>query len=113
MKAIWNNRIIAESDDVIKIDGHTYFPVQSVRQEYLKDSSFQTVCHWKGTASYYSLEVDGKTNADAAWYYPEPSALAGATHKRIGFWRGGGDRQGLRSHIPTIDEMTQADFNPA
>ena len=85
MKAIWNNQIIAESDDIVNVEGNSYFTVDSVNKEFLKESSTQTVCHWKGTASYYSLDVDGKTNEDAAWYYPEPRPLADGIKGRIAF----------------------------
>lgn len=88
MKAIWNNVIIAESDDIVNVEGNSYFPVESVKSEYLKSSDTNTICHWKGTASYYSLEVDGKTNSDAAWYYPEPRSLADGIKGRIAFWKG-------------------------
>lgn len=88
MKAIWNNKIIAESDDIVNVEGNSYFPVESVKNEYLKESDTHTVCHWKGTASYYSLDVDGKTNQDAAWYYSDPRPLADGIKGRIAFWKG-------------------------
>lgn len=88
MKAIWNNKVIAESNDIINIEGNNYFPLESVKKEYLKDSDTHTVCHWKGTASYYNLEVDGKQNDDAVWYYPEPSGLAQSIKGRVAFWKG-------------------------
>jgi len=88
MKAIWNQKIIAESDDIINVEGNSYFPVDSINSEFLRESNTKTVCHWKGTASYYSLEVEGKTNHDAAWYYPEPRPLADGIKGRIAFWKG-------------------------
>ncbi len=88
MKAIWNGKIIAESDDIVNIEGNSYFPLDSVNTEYLKDSEAHTVCPWKGTASYYNLEVDGKINHDAVWYYPEPSLLAKSIKNRVAFWKG-------------------------
>lgn len=88
MKAIWNKQVIAESDDIINVEGNAYFPVESVKKEFLKESATQTVCHWKGTASYYTLEVDGKSNEDAAWYYPEPRSLADGIKGRVAFWKG-------------------------
>lgn len=88
MKAIWNNKIIAESDDIVNVEGNSYFPVESVKNEYLKESDTHTVCHWKGTASYYNLDVDGKTNRDAAWYYSDPRPLAEGIKGRIAFWKG-------------------------
>jgi len=88
MKAIWNGRVIAESDQTIVIEGNHYFPPQSVRQEFLQDSPTHTVCPWKGTASYYNLVVDGQTNKDAAWYYPTPKDAAQQIKGYVAFWRG-------------------------
>jgi uncharacterized protein (DUF427 family) len=88
MKAIWNGKIIAESDKTINIEGNQYFPAETVKKEFLSDSNTHTKCHWKGTASYYDVVVDGKTNKDAAWYYPDPSALADKIKDYIAFWHG-------------------------
>jgi len=87
MKAIWNNKIIAESNDTEVVEGNHYFPVESVKKEFLKESDTTSVCPWKGTASYYTLEVDGKTNEDAAWYYPEPKDAAKQIKNHIAFWK--------------------------
>ena len=88
MKALWNGETIAESDDTVVIEGNHYFPAESIKKEYFKKSDTQTVCPWKGKASYYSLEVGGKENKDAAWYYPQPSELAKGIKDRVAFWRG-------------------------
>jgi uncharacterized protein (DUF427 family) len=88
MKAIWNNKIIAESNDTIVIENNHYFPPNAVKKEYLKDSGTHTICPWKGTASYYSLKVDGKENTDAAWYYPEAKYAAKEIENYVAFWRG-------------------------
>ncbi len=88
MKAIWNGKVIAESNDIVNVEGNQYFPVESVKKEYLANSDTHTICHWKGTASYYSLEVDGKKNQDAVWYYPNPSDLAKGIKDRVAFWKG-------------------------
>lgn len=88
MKASWNGKVVAESDKTINIEGNQYFSPESVNKEFLSNSETHTVCHWKGTASYYDLVVDGKTNKDAAWYYPETSALAKNIKGYIAFWRG-------------------------
>ncbi len=88
MKAIWNGQIIAESNETRQVEGNEYFPAESVNRDYLKESSTHTNCAWKGTASYYHLEVDGKLNKDAAWYYPEPSKAAAEIKNRIAFWKG-------------------------
>lgn len=88
MKAIWNGKVIAESNDVINIEGNSYFPIESVNENYLKESQTTSVCPWKGKASYYSLEVDGKTNKDAAWYYAEPKEAAKEIKGSVAFWKG-------------------------
>lgn len=88
MKAIWNNQIIAESDDIINVEGNSYFPLEAVKKEFLIDSETETVCPWKGTASYYDLKVDGELNKDAAWYYAEPKPGANEIKGRVAFWKG-------------------------
>ena len=88
MKAIWSGKIIAESNETVNIEGKQYFPPDSVNNDYLLNSETHTVCHWKGTASYYDIVVDGKNNKDAAWYYPAPSTLADKIKDYIAFWRG-------------------------
>ena len=88
MKAIWNNQVIAESNDTIIVEGNHYFPADAVKKEFLKPSDTHTTCPWKGFASYYTLQVDGKTNEDAAWYYSEPKAAAKEIKNRIAFWKG-------------------------
>lgn len=88
MKAIWNDKVIAESDDIINVEGNSYFPIESVKKEFLSESASETVCPWKGTASYYDLKVDGSINKDAAWYYSEPKPLADGIKGRVAFWKG-------------------------
>ncbi len=86
--ARWNGEIIAESDETTIVEGNHYFPVDSVRMEYLRDSDTHTICPWKGTASYYTLDVNGDKNEDAAWYYPTPKPKAMQVKDRVAFWRG-------------------------
>ncbi len=88
MKAIWNNKVIAESEKTLSLEGNYYFPIESLDKEFISKSETQTVCPWKGTASYYNVVVDGKTNNDAAWYYPTPSSLANKIKDYVAFWRG-------------------------
>ena len=87
-KAVWNDRVIAESDDVQVVDGYTYFPPESIDRDLLRDTATHTVCPWKGTASYFDIVVAGETNRDAAWVYPEASPEARHLQGHIGFWRG-------------------------
>ncbi len=88
MKAIWNGAVLAESDDTVVVEGNHYFPRDAVNKGYLRPSETRTVCPWKGTASYYTLEVDGKTNPDAVWYYPDPKEAARQIRDRVAFWKG-------------------------
>ena len=88
MKAIWNGKTIAESNDTVVVERNHYFPKASVNADYLTDSATHTTCPWKGLASYYSLTVDGKTNADAAWYYPDPKSAASEIKDHVAFWKG-------------------------
>jgi len=88
MKAIWNGKIIAESDDTVVVENNHYFPSDSINKEYFKSSDLNTVCPWKGEASYYSLDVDGKVNENAAWFYPTTSEAAKPIEGKVAFWRG-------------------------
>ena len=88
MKAIWNGEVLAESTETVVVENNHYFPPDSINKEYFKESKTHSTCPWKGTASYYTIEVDGKENEDAAWYYPEVSALAKSIKGYIAFWKG-------------------------
>ena len=88
MKAKWNDKVIAESEDTVVVEGNHYFPIGDVDSAFLRDGDHTSVCPWKGTAHYYNLEVDGQTNANAAWYYPEPKEAASEIAGRIAFWKG-------------------------
>lgn len=88
MKAIWNDTIIAESSDTVIVEGNHYFPLESLVRQHLEESTHQTTCPWKGTASYFTLRVNGTENRDAAWYYPHPRAGAEAVADRVAFWKG-------------------------
>jgi uncharacterized protein (DUF427 family) len=89
-KAIWNGKVIAEVPEgkYEVVEGNVYFPPESINKEYFQASETHTVCSWKGTASYYSVVVDGKVNQDAAWYYPEPKSAANNIKGYVAFWRG-------------------------
>ena len=87
-RAIWNDTVIAESDQTEFMEGYHYFPPESVHQEYLEDSGTTSVCPWKGTAKYYHLRVGGELKSDAAWSYPEPSEAAKHIKGLLAFWKG-------------------------
>lgn len=87
-QAVWNGAVIAESDDTVIVEGNHYFPRDCVRADVLKPSDTTSTCPWKGLAHYYTLDVDGETNRDAAWYYPDPKPAAAEIKDRIAFWKG-------------------------
>jgi uncharacterized protein (DUF427 family) len=87
-KAIWNGEVIAESDRTVVVEGNHYFPPESVHSQFLRPSKTHTQCPWKGAASYHDLEVGGKRNADAAWFYPDPLPAAKQIKDHIAFWKG-------------------------
>ncbi len=87
-KATWNGAVIAESDTYETVEGNVYFPADAIKREHFEDSEHTTVCGWKGTASYYHVVVDGKQNANAAWYYADPKPEAKNITNHVAFWKG-------------------------
>ena len=87
-KATWGGKTIAESNDTVVVEGNQYFPVDSVKEGFLRSSDHTSICPWKGTAHYYHVEVDGLKNENAAWYYPDPKPAATQIKGRIAFWKG-------------------------
>jgi uncharacterized protein (DUF427 family) len=87
-KATWEGAVLAESEKTVEVEGNQYFPPDAIRKEYFKPSDSHSVCPWKGTASYYDIEVKGQRNAGAAWYYPEPKAAAKQIKGYVAFWKG-------------------------
>ena len=88
MRAIWKGQVLAESEDTVIVENNHYFPTSSLNMEYFKSSNHSSFCPWKGEASYYSLEVDGQVNQDAAWFYIDPKEAAMAIKDRVAFWKG-------------------------
>ena len=87
-KAIWEGAVLAESNQCVEVEGNQYFPLATIKQEYFKPSAAHTECPWKGTASYYDVEVNGKRNPGAAWFYPDPKAAASQIKGYVAFWKG-------------------------
>jgi len=87
-QAIWNGTVIAESDKCESVEGNKYFPPDTIKSEYFKETSTHSTCPWKGVANYYTLVVDGKENKDAAWYYPDAKEAAKNVKGYIAFWKG-------------------------
>lgn len=87
-KAIWNGTVIAQSDSTEIVEGNHYFPPDSIDQQFFQPSAHHTVCGWKGTASYYDIDVNGKTNSQAAWFYPEPKDAVAKIKGYVAFWKG-------------------------
>ena len=88
MKAVWNGVVIAESDDIVKVEGNAYFPESALDRSMIRPSSHTSMCGWKGLANYYSLDVGGRVNENAVWYYAEPKAAAAEIKGRMAFWKG-------------------------
>lgn len=87
-KAIWNGVVLAESDQCIIVEGNQYFPPDTIKRQYFKQSHTHSTCPWKGEASYYDIEVNGQVNKDAAWYYPSPKEAAQHVSGYVAFWKG-------------------------
>jgi uncharacterized protein (DUF427 family) len=87
-RAEWQGAVLAESDDIVTVEGNAYFPAASLRAEHFSPSETHTVCGWKGTASYHHVTVNGAVNRDAAWYYPDPKDAAKQIRGRVAFWKG-------------------------
>ena len=87
-RATWNGTVIAESNDTVVVEGNHYFPPEAINRQYFRDSAHHTECAWKGTASYYTVEVDGQRNPDAAWYYPQTKDAAKNIEGYVAFWKG-------------------------
>lgn len=88
MKATWDGTVIAQSDDIVTVEGNAYFPAAALNRQYVVDSGTRSTCHWKGVASYYTLDVNGQKNPDAVWFYPTPKAGAEQVKDRVAFWKG-------------------------
>ncbi len=87
MKAIYRNTVIAESDKTVMVEGNHYFPMDSIKKEYLEDSDYRTTCPWKGEAHYFHVKVEGNQSQDAAWTYPEPKEAAAEIKNHVAFWK--------------------------
>lgn len=87
-KAVWHGKVLAESPSFEIVEGNVYFPPDAIDKQYFKDSPTTTQCHWKGTAHYFTVAVDGAENKDAAWYYPEPLPAAAQIKNFVAFWKG-------------------------
>ena len=87
-QAIWNNTVVAESDNTEVVEGNHYFPPDSLRREFFRENSHTTVCGWKGTANYFDIVIDDSTNEGAAWYYADPKPEAANIKGYIAFWKG-------------------------
>ena len=88
MRAIWKGTLLAESEDIVVVEGNRYFPASALNKQYVRPSATHTTCSWKGVASYYDVVVEGAVNADAVWYYPEPKEAAKEIAGRVAFWKG-------------------------
>ena len=87
-KAIWQGQVLATSDKFEIVEGNIYFPPETIDKRFFKDSPTTSICSWKGTAHYYSVDIEGSENKDAAWYYPDPKPAASQIKDYVAFWRG-------------------------
>lgn len=88
IRAVWNGAVVAETPRTVRVEGNHYFPPDALRREFLTESATKSLCPWKGVARYYDVTVDGEVNADAGWYYPNPSPLARRIKDHVAFWHG-------------------------
>lgn len=86
--ATYNGHVIAESDDTVLVEGNHYFPRDALNDAHFREASHTSVCGWKGTARYLDVVVGDATNANAAWYYPDPKPAAAEIAGRVAFWKG-------------------------
>lgn len=86
--ARWNDHVLAQSDDIVSVEGNAYFPAEAIDAALFEDSDTTTVCPWKGTAHYNTIVAGGVRNVDAAWYYPDPKPAAAEIAGRFAFWKG-------------------------
>jgi uncharacterized protein (DUF427 family) len=87
-KATWQGSVLAESDDIVEVEGNLYFPESSLARALVRPSDTKTTCSWKGVASYYDVVVGDAVNRDAVWFYPSPKPDASKVAGRVAFWRG-------------------------
>lgn len=87
-RAVWEGEVLAESNDIVYVEGNAYFPRESLKDGLFEESSHHTLCPWKGKASYLDVVIDQNRNENAAWYYPNPSVLARKIKGRVAFWKG-------------------------
>ena len=87
-KAVWKDTVVAETEKFETVEGNVYFPPQALKADSFRESATTSTCPWKGTAHYYDVVVDGETNHDAAWYYPEPKEAAENIKGHVAFWKG-------------------------
>jgi len=88
LRATWNGATLADSEETVVVEGNHYFPAESIHEEYFLDSDTNTICPWKGEASYKTIEVAGQSNRDAAWFYPSPKDAAAQIKDYFAFWKG-------------------------
>lgn len=87
-KATWQSTVLAESENIERVEGNVYFPAESIHREFFEPSEHTTECPWKGTAHYYHIDINGEKNQNAAWYYPEPKPEAANIRNHVAFWKG-------------------------
>jgi len=87
MKAILNDHVIAESDDIVESGGYAYFPPEATRLEWLekapKTESDRACPHG---VQFYDVAIGGQRHERAAWSYESPRPAMQPVAGRFGFW---------------------------
>ncbi|MEM8758259.1 MAG: DUF427 domain-containing protein [Planctomycetota bacterium] len=87
-RAVFHGTVIAESDDVVELEGNLYFPMSSLNRDAIEPSDVTSTCPYKGEAKYYDVVVGDERAEYAVWYYPEPKDGVSQIRDRAAFWRG-------------------------
>lgn len=87
MKAVLDQKVIAESNDVVEVDGYTYFPNAAVRTDLLsKSPKTADDLECPHGVQFYDVAVDGKRHERAAWRYEAPKPAMKKVADRFSFW---------------------------
>ena len=91
VRVVFNNITIADTTDALRVleTSHPpvyYLPPADVAMEYLTQENRTTMCEFKGRAVYYTLQVDERSAAQAAWGYPSPTDRFQALKDHLAFY---------------------------
>jgi uncharacterized protein (DUF427 family) len=91
VEALFEGHLIARSEDVLMLAEANYppvayFPRADVEMSVFAKTEHTTHCPYKGEASYYSLERDGRVAENVAWSYEDPYPAMAAITGRLAFY---------------------------